>query len=115
MKRKQIKEQAAQYAKFVEWSADDECFIGRCPEIMLGGIHGDDEAMVYVELCRAVEEMLSLIHSDGGKLPEARRGEQFSGNFVVRVDPDLHRRLVLKARAEGESLNRFVARKLARA
>jgi len=65
MTRKQIKEQAARYAKFVEWSDEDQCFIGRCPEIMGGGVHGSDEARVYAELCQAVEEMLELIHADG--------------------------------------------------
>ena len=60
MTRKQIKEQAACYAKSVEWSKEDKCFIGRCPELMLGGVHGDDEAKVYGELCTAVEEMIEL-------------------------------------------------------
>jgi len=115
MTRKEIKAQAAQYAKFVEWSEEDECFIGRCPEIMLGGIHGRDEASVYAELCRAVEEMLRLIHGDGGKLPEPWPGKDFSGKFVVRVEPALHRRLVVKAQAAGESLNSFFAKNLARA
>jgi len=54
MTRKQIKEQAARYAKFVEWSDEDECFVGRCPEIMAGGVHGGDEAKVYAELCQTV-------------------------------------------------------------
>ena len=48
MTRKQIKEQAARYAKFVEWSDEDNCFIGRCPELMLGGVHGNDEATVFL-------------------------------------------------------------------
>ena len=44
MTRKQIKEQAARYTKFVEWSDEDQTFIGRCPELALGGVHGSDEA-----------------------------------------------------------------------
>ena len=63
MARKQIKTQAARYAKFVEWSDEDKCFIGRCPELMLGGVHGGDEAKVYAELCAGVEEMIELIAS----------------------------------------------------
>jgi len=46
MTRKQIKEEAARDAKFVEWSNEDYRFIGRCPEIMAGGVHGRDEARV---------------------------------------------------------------------
>jgi len=50
MTRKQIKEQAARYVKFVECSDENKRFIGRCPELMLGGVHGNDEAKVYAEL-----------------------------------------------------------------
>jgi len=114
MTRKQIKEQAARYAKFVEWSDEDECFIGRCPELMLGGVHGSDEARVYAELCEAVEEMIGLLHEDGHKLPEAL-AKEFSGKFVLRVEPALHRRLAAKALAAGESLNSFCVKKLVKA
>ncbi len=37
MTRNEIRKQAARYAKFVEWSDEDQCFIGRCPELMAGG------------------------------------------------------------------------------
>lgn len=116
MSRKQIKERAARYAKFVEWSDEDKCFIGRCPELMLGGIHGDDEAEVYAELCKAVEEMVELIETDGGVLPAPLLGKkEFSGKFVLRVDPALHRRLAAKALAAGESLNAFCVKALVKA
>ncbi|MDB6032832.1 MAG: hypothetical protein JWM16_3170 [Verrucomicrobiales bacterium] len=75
MTRKQIKSAAARYAKFVAWSEEDKCFIGRCPELMLGGVHGDNEAAVYAELCKAVEEMVELIDSDGGTIPDPLWGK----------------------------------------
>jgi hypothetical protein len=56
MTRKQIKEQAACYVKYVDWSGEDGCFIGRGPEIFSGAVHGADEAKVYAELCQTVEE-----------------------------------------------------------
>jgi predicted HicB family RNase H-like nuclease len=116
MTRKQIKEQAARYTKFVEWSDEDGCFIGRCPEIMAGGAHGDDEARVYAELCEAVEEMLELIHTDGQDLPALLgKTSDFSGKFVLRVEPALHRRLAAKALATGESLNSYCVKALCKA
>jgi len=115
MTRKQIKEQATRYAKFVEWSDEDDCFIGRCPELMLGGVHGSDEAKVYAGLCQAVEEMVELIHGDGHELPHPLGKKEFSGKFVLRVEPALHRRLAAKALAAGESLNSYIAGKLAKA
>jgi predicted HicB family RNase H-like nuclease len=115
MNRKQIKEQAARYAKFVEWSDEDQCFIGRCPGLFGGGVHGSDEARVYKELCETVEEWIELLHKDGAPLPEPLAGKKFSGRFVLRVEPALHRRLAAKALAAGESLNSYCARTLCKA
>jgi predicted HicB family RNase H-like nuclease len=116
MTRKQIKERAARYAKFVEWSDEDKCFIGRCPELMLGGVHGSDEAKVYAELCEAVEEWIELLHTDGTALPDPIGDvKKFSGQFVLRVEPALHRRLVAKALAAGESLNSYCVKTLVKA
>jgi predicted HicB family RNase H-like nuclease len=114
MTHKQIKKQAARYVKFVEWSDEDECFIGRCPELMGGGVHGSDETKVYKELCEAVEEWVGLLHKDGDPLPEPLAGKKFSGKFVLRVEPALHRRLAAKALAAGESLNSYCAKTLCR-
>lgn len=115
MTRKQIKEQAARYTKFVEWSDEDECFIGRCPELMGGGVHGSNEAKVYAELCEVVEEWIELLNKDGVPLPEAVAGKEFSGKFVLRVEPALHRRLAAKALAAGESLNSYCVKTLVKA
>jgi predicted HicB family RNase H-like nuclease len=115
MTSKQIKEQAARYAKFVEWSEEDRCFVGRCPELMLGGVHGNDEVEVYAELCAAVEEMVELIHADGHRMPHAFREKEFSGKFVLRLEPAIHRRLAAKALAAGESLNSYCVKTLVKA
>jgi len=115
MTLKQVKQQAARYAKFVEWSNEDKCFIGRCPELMLGGVHGNDEAKVYAELCAAVEEMVELIHADGHEMPQPLGEKKFSGKFVLRVEPAIHRRLAVKARAAGESLNSYCVKTLQKA
>lgn len=109
MKRNEIKELAGRYAKFVEWSDEDKCFIGRCPDLFDGGVHGHDEAAVYAELCQAAEEWVQTLHGDGADLPDAKK---YSGKFVVRLDPLIHRRLAAKAKLAGESLNAFCAKVL---
>ena len=53
-----------QYIKIVEWSEEDQCYVGTCPGLMLGCIHGDDEAKVYKELCQAVEEWIEIYQED---------------------------------------------------
>ena len=115
MTRKQIKERAGNYVKYVEWSDEDQCFIGRCPEVFLGAVHGSDEARVYEELCQTVEEWIELIEKDGAPMPRTVGEKDFSGKFVVRVEPALHRRLAAKALASGESLNSLCVKALAKA
>src|SRR2546425_12747348 len=112
MRKAEIRRVAARYPKFVEWSDEDQCFIGRCPMLFNGGVHGDDEAAVYRELCRTAEEWVGILHKDGVPLPRAKRSEEYSGKFLVRVAPEIHQRLALKAMAAGESLNSMVAKVL---
>ena len=95
------------YFKIVEWSEEDQCYIGCCPGLMLGGIHGYDEAEVYKELCQAVEEWIRIYKEDGDPLPPPTAGKEYSGKFVIRVGKDLHKILVVKAIRNGESLNSY--------
>ena len=94
-----------QYLKIVEWSEEDQCYVGTCPGLMMGGVHGNDEAKVYKELCAAVEEWIELYQKDGDVLPPATAGKEYSGKFVVRVGKELHQELALAALRRGESLN----------
>ena len=96
-----------QYLKIVEWSEEDQCYVRTCPGLMLGGIHGQDEADVYKELCEAVEEWIQIQKEDGDPLPDPTAGKEYSGKFVVRVGKDLHRELALRALREGQSLNSY--------
>jgi len=57
------------YVKVVAWSEEDQCYIGRCPGLMLGGVHGTDEQAVYAELCQVVNEWIELYESEGRRLP----------------------------------------------
>jgi predicted HicB family RNase H-like nuclease len=96
-----------QYIKIVEWSEEDQCYVGTCPGLMLGGVHGDDEAKVYKELCQTVEEWIELYQADREPLPSATAGKEYSGKFVVRVGKDLHKALAIDALRQGESLNAY--------
>jgi hypothetical protein len=60
---------SARYAKIVEWSEEDHCFIGSAPGLIHGGCHGDDERQVFDELCQIVEEAVELYKRDGKALP----------------------------------------------
>jgi len=93
------------YLKVVEWSEEDGCYIGTCPGLMAGGVHGDDEVEVYKELTRVVEEWIEIQEQDDDELPAETAGREYSGKFVLRVGEDLHKLLTIQALKEGESLN----------
>ena len=103
------------YLKIIEWSEDDRCYVGRCPGLMLGGVHGDNEESVYRELCEAAEDWVRIHEDDGTPLPSPTSGRDYSGKFVLRIGEELHERLSLKALVEGDSLNGFCKKFLEKA
>lgn len=70
---------AARYVKLVEWSEEDNCFVGSCPGLFYGGCHGDDEKAVFSELCDIVEETIRLSAAEGKPLPPATSGCDWAG------------------------------------
>ena len=60
------------YKKIVYWSDEDNCFIGMCPELMYGGVHGKDALKVFKELNQAVEEVIEIYKEDGTPLPKLK-------------------------------------------
>tara|TARA_B110000305_G_C19132566_1_gene489636 strand:+ start:181 stop:513 length:333 start_codon:yes stop_codon:yes gene_type:complete len=101
------------YLKLVEWSEEDDCYIGRCPELMLGGVHGSDEKKVYSSLCKVVEEWIDVHDEDKLVLPQPRE-KDYSGKFILRVGDRLHELLSLKALQSGDSLNSYCKKALER-
>ena len=95
------------YLKIVEWSEEDVCYVGTCPGLMLGGVHGDDEAAVYSELCDVVDDWIRIYEEDGEPLPEATAGKEYSGKFLLRPGKELHKDLAVQAIRVGESLNSY--------
>jgi hypothetical protein len=62
------------YLKVVEWSDEDQCYVGRAPGLMLGGCHGDDERKVFDQLCLIVDEVVAEFHASGDPLPPPTAG-----------------------------------------
>lgn len=101
-----------QYLKIVEWSKQDQCYVGRCPELMFGGVHGQDEKRVFAELCQAIDEWIAIAEQDGDQLPPGMAGRRYSGKFNLRLGERLHERLTIEAVKEGKSLNAYCAEAL---
>ena len=72
---------SARYAKIVEWSEEDQCYVGSSPGLIYGGCHGDDEKAVFAELCSIVEEAIALYRADGRPLPPPTSGKDFANKM----------------------------------
>jgi predicted HicB family RNase H-like nuclease len=96
------------YLKIVEWSEEHQCYVGTCPGLFAGGgIYGDDEAALYRDLCKYAQEWVEILERDGVPLPEPTVRKEFSGKFVLRTGPELHKELVARSLHRGMSLNAF--------
>ena len=72
---------STRYAKIVEWSDEDQCYVGSAPGLIYGGCHGPDEKAVFDELCQVVEEAIALDHKDGKPLPPSTSGRDFANKM----------------------------------
>ncbi len=73
--------ESALYAKIVEWSEEDHCFVGSAPGLVYGGCHGPDEKEVFAELCRIVDEAIELYQKEGKPLPPPTAGRELANTL----------------------------------
>lgn len=73
---------SARYIKIVEWSEEDDCYVGRSPDLFYGGCHGDDEQQVFAELSEIVGEWIEILKQDGRPLPPPTAGQEIGERNV---------------------------------
>jgi predicted HicB family RNase H-like nuclease len=101
------------YTYRVTWSEEDNEFVGLCAEFPgLSWLSSDPvEAMRGVRAL--VKESVEDMSQNGEKIPTPLSTRKFSGKFMVRVPPEVHRHLATEAAESGVSLNRLASAKLA--
>ena len=62
------------YIKIVEWSDEDQAFVGQCPGVIGPCCHGPNEVDVYRELSEIVAEWVEIAERDGDPLPTTTAG-----------------------------------------
>ncbi|MBU2966730.1 type II toxin-antitoxin system HicB family antitoxin [Amphritea sp. 2_MG-2023] len=93
------------YAARIEFSSEDECFIGHIAGIKdVIGFHGEtvselkaafeDAVTDYLETCRAV-----------GKAPQ----KPYSGKLMLRMSPEIHAAVATAAELKGQSINQWAS------
>lgn len=97
------------YTARVEYDDEDEIFSGRIAGIEdIIGFHGASVAELKAAFVEAVEDYIASCQKLG-RTPQ----KAYSGQFVVRVEPDVHARAALAAQAEGKSLNAWMGEAIA--
>ena len=100
------------YTYRVTWSEDDKEHVGLCAEFSsLSWLSSTPEAALK-GIRKIVAETISDMESNDEIVPEPIACRQYSGKFMVRVPPDVHRNLAIRAAESGISLNRVVSSKL---
>jgi len=100
------------YTYRITWSEDDREFVGLCVEFpSLSWLAKTPEAAL-AGIRRIVKKAVQDMESQGESPPAPLSGKSYSGKFVVRIPPEVHRALAIKAAEEGISLNRLVSAKL---
>jgi predicted HicB family RNase H-like nuclease len=102
------------YTYRVTWSEEDGEYIGLCAEFQsLSWLAVDPEA-AFKGIRQVVADVVADLQENGEPVPEALALKKYSGHFMVRVPPELHRQLALEAAESGVSLNRLASDKLRR-
>jgi len=93
------------YTARIEYSEEDECFVGHVAGIKdIIGFHGDSVAVLHESFVEAVEDYLKTCES-----LSREPNRPYSGQFRLRLDPELHARAAIAAERKGKSLNTWVA------
>lgn len=97
----------------VTWSAADDEHVGLCVEFpSLSWLARTPEAALK-GIRNLVAEVTADMQAQGEAVPVPLAERHYSGEFRVRIPPEVHRALALQAAEQGVSLNRLASAKLA--
>jgi predicted HicB family RNase H-like nuclease len=104
----------SRYTYRITWSDEDNEYVGLCAEFpSLSWLAKDPQAALR-GIRKLVHEVIEDMGREGEAVPEPIALKRFSGKFMVRVPPQVHRKMAIEAAESGVSLNRLASAKLSR-
>ncbi len=100
------------YTYRVTWSADDDEYVGLCVEFPSLSWLADTPEDALKGIRNIVADVIEDMRAEKETVPEPIAIKNYSGKFMVRVPPEIHRTLAIKAAEAGVSLNRLASSKL---
>ncbi|MBN2591272.1 MAG: toxin-antitoxin system HicB family antitoxin [Sedimentisphaerales bacterium] len=104
--------QTNQYIYRITWSEDDNEFVGLCVEFPSLSYLASSPQKALSGIMNVVEEVVKDMIDNNETIPEPLNSKHYSGKFMVRVPPEVHRQLAIEAAEENISLNRLISSKL---
>jgi predicted HicB family RNase H-like nuclease len=105
-------QKADKYTYRVTWSEEDAEHLGLCSEFpSLSWLAASPEAALK-GIRKLVAQVLVDMAGNDEQMPEPLSTKHFSGKFMVRVPPEVHRQLAMDAAEAHISLNRLASAKL---
>jgi predicted HicB family RNase H-like nuclease len=102
------------YTYRVTWSEDDNEYVGLCAEFpSLSWLEKTPEGALR-GIRNVVAEVVKDMKGSGETVPDPIASRPYSGKFMIRVPPDVHRNLAIQAAEAGVSLNRLASTKLSK-
>jgi predicted HicB family RNase H-like nuclease len=100
------------YTYRVTWSEDDSEHVGLCAEFpSLSWLSATPEGALK-GIRKLVSEIVADMEANDETIPQPIACRQYSGKFMVRIPPEVHRNLAIRAAESGISINRVVSSKL---
>ena len=100
------------YTYRVTWSEDDNEYVGLCAEFQSLSWLAQTPETALKGIRKLIADIVKDMHDNDETVPEPIASRNFSGKFMVRVPPEVHRNLAIKAAESGVSLNRLASAKL---
>ena len=100
------------YTYRVTWSEDDKEYVGLCAEFPSLSWLATTPEVALKGIRKLVEDVVKDMQDEGEAVPEPIACRRYSGKFMIRVPPQVHRKLAIQAAESGVSLNRLASSKL---
>ncbi len=100
------------YTYRITWSEEDGEYVALCAEFPSVSWLARSQEAALKGVRKVVAEIIADMIASKEPVPEPIAARQFSGKFVVRIPPDVHRHLAIQAAEAGVSLNRLASAKL---
>ncbi len=101
------------YTYRVTWSSEDGEHVGLCAEFPSLSWLASTPETALKGIWQIVSTAVADMESSGEAVPVPLAEKHYSGEFRVRIPPEVHRALAMQAAEQGVSLNRLASAKLA--